>query len=105
MQGKTEKYVELISKLTVLKASMSLVRKVFRFGGEIPTLLKIIDRFKQNSIAPVKMMFLQTLSDLFGFVYLLLDHPMYFVKIGFIKSWTPEYLKKWDWWTDFMWLI
>ena len=51
------------------------------------------------------MIFLQTLADFFGAIYLLMDHPLYFVKVGFIKSWSAEFLKKWDWLTDVMWCI
>ena len=68
-------------------------------------ILKIIQRFKDNQVKPVKMMFFQTLADLFGLLYLLMDHPLYFVKVGFVKSWAPEFTKKWDWYTDLMWVI
>ena len=39
---------KLLAKLLMLKGSMSLTRKVFRFGGEIPTILSIINRFRQH---------------------------------------------------------
>lgn len=51
------------------------------------------------------MLFLQTLADFFGLLYIMMDHPLYFVKVGFLKSWSPEFTKKWDFYTDLMWLL
>lgn len=34
-----------------------------------------------------------------------MDHPLYFAKVGFIKSWSPAQVSKWDYWTDFMWFV
>ena len=76
-----------------------------RFGGEIGIILGIIRRFKENQVNPVKMIFFQTLGDLFGLLYLLLDHPLYFVKVGFIKGWSKAKLSTWDWYTDLMWFF
>ena len=76
-----------------------------RFGGEISGLLGIIKRFQQHKISPVKMIFFQTMADIFGILYNLMDHPLYFIKVGFIKSWTPAQISKWDWYTDLMWFI
>jgi len=51
------------------------------------------------------MMFFQTLADFFGLLYLLMDHPLYFVKVGLIKNWTKAQLQRWDWCTDLMWFL
>ena len=50
------------------------------------------------------MIFFQTLGDFFGFVYLLMDHPLFFVKVGFAK-WSKDKTNKWDWYTDLMWFL
>jgi hypothetical protein len=83
-----DKLTKLISKLLILKTNMSLTRKVFRFGGEIPTILSIINRFRSHQTKAVKMIFYQTLNDILNVFYLLTDHPLYFIKVGFIKNWT-----------------
>ena len=44
----SESTQELVKKLGLLKANMSLTRKVMRFGGVISIVLKVIQRFKDN---------------------------------------------------------
>lgn len=84
---------------------MSLTRKIMRFGSGISILLRMLQRFKDSQNAPVKLMFFTTLADLFGLLYVLMDHPMYFVKVGFLKSWSPEKAARWDKYTDLMWFL
>ena len=95
----------LVAKIMLIKANMSLTRKVFRFGGEIPSLLSIINRLKQHSVKPVKMLFFQTLNDILNILYVLTDHPLYLVKVGFIKNWAPAKVKALSWWSDFIWFV
>jgi hypothetical protein len=85
--AKTE---ELTVRLGYIKANMSLTRKVMRFGLPLDFLLGIIKRFRQNQKSEVKMIFFQTIADIFGSLYNLFDHPLYFCKTGFVKSWSPE---------------
>jgi len=69
---------------------MGLTRKVMRFGLIIPIILGIIRRIRENAIKPVKNLILATIADIGGAFYFLLDHPLYFTKIGFVKSWSVE---------------
>ena len=46
MQPNSEWILKLVAKLALVKANMSLSRKIMRFGGEINYTLGIIDRFK-----------------------------------------------------------
>lgn len=50
-------YEDAANRFALLKANMSLTRKVMRFGGEISIILRMIRRFKENQTNPVKMMF------------------------------------------------
>ena len=79
-----------MTKLGFLKTNMGLTRKVMRFGLIIPIILGMIRRFRENAIKPVKNFILATIADIGGALYFLLDHPLYFTKIGFIKSWSEE---------------
>ena len=83
-----DQLTKLLAKLLMLKNNMSLTRKVFRFGGEIPTILNIINRFRTHQTTAVKMIFYSTLNDILNILYLLTDHLLYFIKVGFIKNWT-----------------
>jgi galactose mutarotase-like enzyme len=60
-----------------------------RFGIEIPVIIDIYNRYKLNKKNPVKMFLAQTLSDIFDILFNLGDHPMYFIRTGFMKSWSP----------------
>ncbi len=48
------------------------------------------------------MVFTKTLSNILLILYYMLDHPLYFAKIGFYKM-DPAFLSRLDWWADFMW--
>ena len=76
-----------------------------RFGGIITMLSKMMQRFKDNNKSKVKMMFFQTIADIFGIIYLAMDHPLYFVKTGFITTWNKSYIAWWDRIADMMWLF
>lgn len=83
---------------------MSLSRKIFRFGSVLTILQNIYNRIQQHAIKPVKLVLLATLADIFGMLYLLMDHPLFFAKVGLLK-WKPTEISTWDYWTDFMWFI
>jgi hypothetical protein len=51
-------YDSLVGQLGIMKGSMSLTRKLFRFGGYFPTIVNIIKRFKENQKSPVKMLYI-----------------------------------------------
>ena len=84
---------------------MSLTRKVMRFGQQIPILIGILKRFKAHRAKKVKMIFVQTLADIFGSLYFLFDHPLYFTNTGFLKTWSPELKDRIGWWSEFWWLL
>lgn len=44
----TDKTKEMLGKIDLLKNSMSMTRKVLRWGVEIPILIGIIKRIKQH---------------------------------------------------------
>ena len=50
-------------------------------------------------------MFFQTIADIFGIIYLAMDHPLYFVKTGFITTWSKSYIAWWDRMADMTWLF
>ena len=82
------KVEDMTVRLGYIKANMSLTRKVMRFGVPLNLLLGIIKRIKSHQKTPVKMIFFATLADIFGSLYFLFDHPLYFTKTGFVKSWS-----------------
>jgi hypothetical protein len=41
-------FENLCAQLSTLRLNMSITRKVFRFGGHIPSILKITKRFKDH---------------------------------------------------------
>ena len=50
------------------------------------------------------MIFFQTMADIFGALYFLFDHPMYFHKIGLV-TFPPELATRISWWSEFWWLL
>ena len=84
---------------------MGLTRKVMRFGIQIPAIIEIYKRIKENQKSPVKMFLTQTLADIFGMLFNFGDHPMYLIRTGFMKSWSAQFAWNWAWWTELMWLI
>jgi len=46
--GNSAKLKEILAKCDLLKASMSMTRKVLRFGVEIPIIIKMIKRIKEH---------------------------------------------------------
>ena len=76
-----------IEKCEIIQRNCGLTRNVLRFGMEIPIIIGIMHRFRQRG---EKLAVVKTLADFCDIVYLLLDHPMYFVKTGFLKNWSPE---------------
>jgi len=96
---------EMTVRLGYIKANMSLTRKVMRFGIPLNMLLGIIRRFKEHQKKEVKMIFFQTMADIFGSLYFIFDHPLYFAKTGFVKSWSPALQDRISWWSEFWWLL
>ena len=104
-QAHNEQMETLIRKMGIIKGSMGMTRKVMRFGAQIPMLVNIIRRLRSHKQNPVKMLFAQTMADVFGMLYFLFDHPLYFTNTGFIKSWSEEDKKRCGWWSEFWWLL
>ena len=78
LQAKGAHYSNLVERLAKLKSSMSLVRKVLRFGKEIPLITGIRNRLILHEKEPQKMVLTRTISDMALIVYFLTDHPMFF---------------------------
>jgi len=96
---------KMAAKMLIIKANMSLTRKVMRFGMQIPIALNIAKRFEQHKKEPVKYIYLQTLADIFGALFFCFDHPMYFVNTGFIKNWTDKRKQLISWLCEIWWLL
>jgi hypothetical protein len=96
---------EMTVRLGYIKGNMSLTRKVMRFGIHLNLLLGIIKRIKSHQKTPVKMIFFATLADIFGSLYFLFDHPLYFTKTGFVKSVSPALQDRISWYSEFWWLL
>eukprot|EP00347_Sterkiella_histriomuscorum_P001499 403371800 len=79
------RFQELIEKLQKLKNSMSITRKVLRFGMPLTYAHDIISRFKTHERKGVKMIFWRTLQDISKSLYYILDHPIYANKLGLIQ--------------------
>ena len=99
------KMKQILQKIDLLKSSMSMTRKVLRFGVEIPILINIIKRIKQHQKTSVKMIFIQTLSDFFGAMNYVFDHPLYFRKVGILTTWSDEKYSLWSWYSDMCWFM
>ena len=74
---------EFIIRLTKLKSNMSMVRKVLRFGKEIPLITGMRDRIRAHEVSPQRMILFKSLSDFFLILYFFTDHPLFFHNIGF----------------------
>jgi len=48
LKNQGQGYEDISQRFALLKANMSLTRKVMRFGGEISLILRMIRRFKEN---------------------------------------------------------
>ena len=64
---------------------MVLTRKVLRFGNPLPLVKSIIDRVKDGEDLKVKCLFWKNVSDTSHMFYYLLDHPLYFKRVGLIN--------------------
>lgn len=93
------------SKIAIIRGSMGMTRKIMRFGLEIPIIIGIIKRIKQHNKSPQKMIFIQTLADIFGALYFIFDHPLYFTKTGFLRGWSKELQDRIGWWSEVWWLL
>ena len=51
------------------------------------------------------MIICKNIADIFRALYFLLDHSLYFTRIGIIKSWAPKRLERLAWWSSFFWLL
>ena len=104
LTAKGAHYSNLVSRLSKLRASMSLTRKVLRFGKEIPLITGIRNRLIAHEQTPQKMVFWRTISDISLILYFFTDHPLYFNNIGF---WLYEknFLSNIDYINNVFWLI
>lgn len=75
-----------------------------RFGMQIPYLIGIFRRFREHRTNPVKMIFFQTMADIFFMLYLTTDHPQFFVNIGFMQK-SDAWKERMGWLTEFWWFL
>ena len=95
---------DLVDRLNRLKASMSMTRKVLRFGKEIPLITGIRNRLAQHEITPQRMILYRILSDLTLILYFFTDHPLYFNSVGFWK-YSPKFIKNCNYINNVFWLL
>ena len=104
LQAKGAHYNNLVQRLSKLKSSMSMVRKVLRFGKEIPLITGIRNRLILHAKEPQRMVLTKTISDIALILYFATDHPLYFQQIGF-KNYDKQWLDKLDYINNVFWLM
>lgn len=104
LQAKGAHYNSLVQRLSKLKASMSMVRKVLRFGKEIPLITGIKNRLDLHATTPQRMVLTRTISDIALIIYFFTDHPLYFNSVG-LKTYDKQWLSKLDYINNVFWLI
>ena len=102
LQARGAHYSNLIARLEKLKGSMSLSRKVFRFGKEIPLLCGIRSRIKAQE--PQTMVVTRTLGDILLALYFWTDHPLFFHSIGY-KTFEANKLARQNYINNIFWLL
>ena len=76
---------DTVARLSKLKSSMSMTRKVLRFGKEIPLITNIRNKLALHEVTPQRAIFYRVLSDLTLIIYFFTDHPLYLHNVGFWK--------------------
>ena len=104
MKARGAHFNELIARLGKLKSSMSMTRKVLRFGKEIPLITGIRNRLATHEVSPQRMILYRVLSDLTLILYFFTDHPLYLHNVGFWK-YSPEFMKNCDYINNLFWLV
>ena len=104
MKARGAHFNELIGRLAKLKSSMSMTRKVLRFGKEIPLITGIRNRLASHEVAPQRMILYRVLSDLILILYFFTDHPLYLHNVGFWK-YSKEFMSNCDYINNLFWLV
>ena len=95
---------KLIAKVNIIYGSFSQFRGFVRFGMYLPTISKIFTRMRTHRTSPVRMMYSQTITDIFGILCLLFDHPAYLIKVGLLKMSEPK-KAFYAWWCITFWFL
>lgn len=95
---------ELVARLSKLKSSMSMTRKVLRFGKEIPLITGIRNKLALHEETPQRMILYRILSDLTLILYFFTDHPLYLHNVGFWK-YSDKFMKNCDYINNVFWLL
>jgi hypothetical protein len=103
-QAKGAHFKVLVDRLSKLKGSMSMTRKVLRFGKEIPLITGIRQKLIKHEQSPMRMILYRILADLSLILYFFTDHPLYFHNLGFWKF-SPRFMANCDWFNQIFWLL
>lgn len=95
---------ELVGRLSKLKSSMSMTRKVLRFGKEIPLITGIRNKLALHEVTPQRAIFYRVLSDLTLILYFFTDHPLYLHNVGFWK-YSKKFNDNCDYINNVFWLV
>ena len=95
---------ELVERLGKLKSSMSMTRKVLRFGKEIPLITGIRNKLALHEVTPQRAIFHRVLSDLTLILYFFTDHPLYLHNVGFWK-YSGKFIDNCDYINNVFWLV
>lgn len=95
---------ELVVRLSKLKSSMSMTRKVLRFGKEIPLITGMRNKLADHEVSPQRMITYKMLSDFTLILYFFTDHPLYFHNVGLWK-YSNSFMDKCDYINNVFWLV
>ena len=118
LKARGSHFDEFISRLAKFKTSMSMTRKVLRFGKEIPLIVGIRNKLAATSYSSTysndpasannqpqqRMILYRILSDLALILYFFTDHPLYLHNVGF-RKFNPEFIKNIDYINNVFWLL
>lgn len=104
LKGRGAHFNELVARLSKFKSSMSMTRKVLRFGKEIPLITGIRNRLAQHEVTPQRMILYRILSDFTLILYFFTDHPLYLHNVGFWK-YSNSFMQNCDYINNVFWLL
>eukprot|EP00744_Colponema_vietnamica_P017942 GILI01025278.1.p1 GENE.GILI01025278.1~~GILI01025278.1.p1 ORF type:complete len:272 (+),score=62.41 GILI01025278.1:51-818(+) len=100
--SKSLTFSDLAVRMESLGGSMSMTRKVLRFGRPIG-ILQNLSKFLASNSNSGSDKALKAVADISLVVYFLIDHYLYLLRLGLLKA-PASHQKAADWWATLAWL-